>query len=515
MKTYLHGSLFRRVIAILLLSAAIGAHAQTTNTVAFQGRVASSGGTPVADGVYRMSFTILSAPTLGDTLWTETDFNVPVAGGLFTHALGSSTPFPEGLFGDAADLYIEIAIDVNNNGLDAGDIQSPRTPLNAVPVALNAKDAAMLGGVAAQDFPTNASVTADIALLESTINIALADAASAVVDSQAAQDAVISGKADTADLGGKLDKTGPAYIVTTVTSDAATNAANLQQAYAQAKLLTPHGLPLSDTNRAAVLVPPGRYNLGTAQFVLDTDYVDVIGLSSEARNQYIFGTASGSGTGVLAHTATISTIANLRVHCTRTSGGLSDTAPAAYYPVSEASGHRVVNCIFEANGTNALAMRGAVTFAGYYQDVRATDYAFGTFGGSATGEFIRCTAGRESFGTNGLAIGLFVECNAGAFSFGGGTSGITLGGRFYRCILDTPNPWGTTSFSGVMEGCDWKFTGGMRLAATARLYNSTIRSTVDANGTAAGVAYCRINTSFTNTGSMSFNQSNIVSAASF
>lgn len=496
------------LLAILLgLSATLG-HAQTTNTIAFQGRVTAPGGGAPADGVYRMSFTLLSAGTLGDTLWTETDFNVPVSGGLFTHQLGSVTPFPEGLFSDAPNLFLEIAIDVNNNGLDAGDIQAPRTPLNAVPVAMHAKDATMLGGVSAEDIPTSTEVTAEIVALETTLNDTL-------TTSQAAQDAVINSKADAADLAAKLDIAGPAHIVVTVTSDPTANSASLSNAYAQAKLLTPHGLPLSDTNRAVVLVPPGQYNFGTTQLVLDADFVDLIGASSEPQNQYIFGTANGNGTGVVVHTATTSTIANLRIHCTRTSGGLSAAAPAAYYPVSEAAGHRVINCVIQANGTNAIAMRAEAIYAGYYQDVQATDYAFGAFGGSATGSFIRCTAGRESFGTNGLAVGLFVDCTAGAFSFGGGTSGITVGGRFYRCTLNTPNPWGSTSFSGVMEGCDWTFTGGMKLSATARLYNSTIRSSVDANGTTAGVAYCRISGSLTNTATMSFNESNIVSAITF
>lgn len=533
--------------------AAIGANAQTTNTVAFQGRVVSSGGTPVADGVYRMSFTILSAATLGDTLWTETDFNVPVAGGLFTHALGSATPFPEGLFGDADDLYIEIAIDVNNNGLDAGDVQSPRTPLNAVPVALNAKDAAMLGGVSAQDIPTNASVAAEILALETTLNDTL-------INSQAAQDAVIAGKADAADLVEKLDRSGAAYVTPESGNDPLVNGTNLLQAYQTAKALTPHGAPLSATNRVVVVVPPGLYDLGAAQLSLDTEFVDVIGLTTNRESQRIIGTSSGAFTGVLGQSADNVRIENLFVECVGETDGSAFTIgdPAAYFPNSNLPNTIVKNCRFEGNEFNpnsaySWGTRLEVTYSGTYENVvggfRLFDgsVASGTFincsggtfsfasGGTASGTFIDCTATDESFARSGIASGVFINCKsgdtsfgafgtasgtfknceAGTFSFGGGTSGAagTANGTFIDCIGGSNSFGGglggnslgaklsncqmtgaawIATFTGRMENCRWFGTAGsIILGAEARIYGSTIIGVVNLNNTAAGVTQTR------------------------
>ena len=53
---------------------------------------------------------------------------------------------------------------------------------------------------------------------------------------------------------------------------------NLLAAYTAAKSLTPGGNALSATNRATVKVPAGVYDLGTQELVLDTDFIDVIGV---------------------------------------------------------------------------------------------------------------------------------------------------------------------------------------------------------------------------------------------
>ena len=85
--------------------------------------------------------------------------------------------------------------------------------------------------------------------------------------------------------------------------------------YYEAKALTPNGQPLSNSNRAAVFVPPGRYDLGTAVLVLDTEFVDLVGLSSARENQWILGESNGRGTGVVVQTANDVHIENLTVEC--------------------------------------------------------------------------------------------------------------------------------------------------------------------------------------------------------
>jgi len=54
----------------------------------------------------------------------------------------------------------------------------------------------------------------------------------------------------------------------------------LVAAYTEAKALTPGGNALSATNRATVILPPGKYEL-TAFLLLDTSYVDIVALIPE------------------------------------------------------------------------------------------------------------------------------------------------------------------------------------------------------------------------------------------
>lgn len=558
------------LITILLVMTATMGHAQTTNTVAFQGRVTAPGGGAPADGVYRMSFTLLNAETLGDTLWTETDFNVPVAGGLFTYQLGSTTPFPEGLFSDELNLFLEIAIDVNNNGIDSGDIQSPRTPLNAVPVAMHAKDAAMLGGLEAQQYPTITAVTAELIALETTLDNTLAN-------SQAAQDAVIAEKADLDDLEEKLARRGAAYVVVDVGDDPEVNGTNLLQAYQELKTLTPHGAFLSATNRVVLALPPGRYHLGTAALTLDTQYVDIVGLTTNREAQRITGASNGAGTGVLRQTADDVRIENLFVECTGGSGGFTSSTPAAYFPDSNLPNTVVKNCRFEGvetDGNSAFSWgtRLNITYAGHYEDIAGSFRLFnggvlsGTFinctgdtfsfgsGGTASGTFINCTATNESFARSGTASGTFINCKAGnnsfgAFgtasgtfrdcqsgttSFGGGTSGSegTASGTFINCIGDSNSFGGgiggvslgavligcqmtggsyNPTFRGRMENCRWVLgSTSLFLGAEARIYGSTFtgaNGVVNLNNAAAGVTQSRAK-GFSNAGNNIFGATN-------
>lgn len=425
------------VTLCLMLLASQRANADSTDTIAFQGRVLGSGGTPVPNAVYRMSFTLFDAATDGASLWTETNFNVPVAEGLFAVQLGSITPFPEGLFADEPDLHLEIAVDVNNNALDAGDIQSPRTPLNAVPVALHAKNADTLGGLPMQDFASEAEVSAAQALqdaaistLESTVN---------------SQDNLINGK---------LASQGEAYLVVTATSNPASNGTNLITAYNTVKALTPHGAALSADNRVTLLVPPGVYDLGSQALVLDTEFVDLVGMSSAREDQFIQGTSAGPGTGVIQQTANDVKIENLRVRCTLAVGeqAYNDTDPAAYFPESGLAATRLRNCVFEAASSFALSMRRNVSYSGTYTDCIGGIYAFGCQA-SANGTFVNCTGGDQAFGGYfGTASGTFINCTGGIDSFGGYAG--SASGQFRDCKSGTGGyGGGGGSASGVFVDC--------------------------------------------------------------
>jgi hypothetical protein len=385
---------------------------------------------------------------------------------------------------------------------------------------------------------------------------------------QAAQDAVIAAKANSGDvytqgeidtqqaaqdaaIADKLNRTGDAYVVVETTASEIQNGNNLLAAYAAAKALTPHGQPLAASNRAAVIVPPGRYDLGSGQLTLDTEFVDLIGLSTARENQHIFGVSNGPNTGVLGQTANDVHIENLTVECTRDTGGLlyDGTDPAAYFPDTNLPATRVRNCAFRAAaGWSALGMRTHIEYSGTFTNCTGGDGAFGA-AGTASGTFEGCTGGDEAFGGGtgtasgtfegctgaewsfggggGTASGTFHNCTGGEGSFGGGggtasgtfegctggnsafgSAGMTLGGRFTNCRLASTFWAGT--FQGRMDGCRWET--GITLGAEARIYNSTFLATVDLQNTAAGISQSRVRGSILNAGSATFNAFNLENA---
>jgi len=251
---------------------------------------------------------------------------------------------------------------------------------------------------------------------------------------------------------------GEAFVMVETTADPAQNGANLLAAYAEAAALNPHGEALGKTNRATVIVPPGNYDLGTGQLVMDTPFVDIEGLSADRVKQYIFGTSNGPGTGVLRQTADNVRIENLFVHCTRAGGGApSDaTAPAAYFPDSDLPGTVVRNCRFLADDSNAWSMRVSIEYAGTYENSTGGILAFGGLA-AASGTFTGCTGGNLAFGGgfNGVAGGTFTHCTGGNFAFGGGG---TASGTFNHCAGGDSALGG--GFNGVASGSFTHCTAG-------------------------------------------------------
>lgn len=95
-----------------------------------QGRATDNVGNPVTDGAHTFTFRIFNISLAGAPLWTEGPLGIVTTGGLFTHQLGSSTPFPigsfsYGMFQDETQLWLEIEVD--------GNIITPRTQLITTP----------------------------------------------------------------------------------------------------------------------------------------------------------------------------------------------------------------------------------------------------------------------------------------------------------------------------------------------------------------------------------------------
>ncbi|MBI1319992.1 MAG: hypothetical protein GC168_13770 [Candidatus Hydrogenedens sp.] len=166
-------------------------HAQdgTSNTILFQTRVETPEGDPIPDGNYPVRFSIYATESDSTTLWSETQTLVEITDGLSNTILFGETPPPADLFDQWDSLWLEVAIDRDNDGFDPEDIFNPRTPLHAVPFALYAKDAGSLGGTPAGEYAKSADVTTELETLESSVTSA-----------QDAQDAAIAMKADAAEV---------------------------------------------------------------------------------------------------------------------------------------------------------------------------------------------------------------------------------------------------------------------------------------------------------------------------
>ena len=82
-------------------------------------------------------------------------------------------------------------------------------------------------------------------------------------------------------LDGKLSLRGDNFIVTRPTADADWNGEHVMSMYNQLTALTPGGQPLSHTNRAILIVMPGRYDEPQYGFEFYTPYIDIIGFGSK------------------------------------------------------------------------------------------------------------------------------------------------------------------------------------------------------------------------------------------
>lgn len=243
----------------LLLGACLGsfsASAQSTTVlVAFQGKVTLASGDAPPDALYDIRFEIFDAPTLGINLWQETQILVPLTNGNFTVALGSSSPFPTSLFSGSPDLYLQISVDTEGNGfLDVADVQSPRTPINAVPVSLEARNANLLGGSPATDYAKQNDV---VLLLSAKADVSTVYSKTEVDDQQALQDTQIAAtnialaeKADTSSLfQWQVVASGPVEM--------SVNRGYLVNAPSEVTLSLPAAPQLGDVVRASAAGPGG------------------------------------------------------------------------------------------------------------------------------------------------------------------------------------------------------------------------------------------------------------------
>ena len=133
----MRSTLFKRIALALLLGAMIWCALAATissevpHVISYQGRLTTTGGDPVPDGSYDLTFHIYNFPSGGSVVWgPENALGVKVENGLFEWQLGSVTPFPVGLFDDTA-RWLGIAVESEPE-------MQPLAKLTSVPFAYNA-----------------------------------------------------------------------------------------------------------------------------------------------------------------------------------------------------------------------------------------------------------------------------------------------------------------------------------------------------------------------------------------
>jgi len=258
-------------------------------------------------------------------------------------------------------------------------------------------------------------------------------------------------------------------IVVETTSNAKTNGAALIAAYTAAKALTPNGEELSATNRACVIIPPGNYDLDHGEddacvpLTLDTEFVDIIGLTTDRSLQQIYGTPEATNSGVIVQTADDVHVSNLYVKILTEveSANWNDTDSAAYFPSTSLSNTVVDNCQFDGQdgsndeGPRLFSMRLYIEYSGTFNNCTGGNFAFGGAGGTASGTFTNCTGGEAAFGgAGGTASGTFTNCTGGEAAFGGVG---TASGTFTNC---TGGDYSFGSGGGTASGTFTNCTGG-------------------------------------------------------
>lgn len=569
---------------MLLLVGATVAFA-VPSEVTLQGTLTGESGTLAGTRAWRVQF--YDAETDGIALGEElTGFLTVAETG---HWSLSFTP-PPGVVSMPGELWYELAIDSavpSDGSIDAADVFPDRVQVQSVlfaqvavnaEMALTANNATSLDGLMADDYAT-----------DSELDAALADKADIVHNhdaqyyTEAEVDAALVGKADathTHELSGLVGQVTDGQVSNTLTLDAlssidataltsgtvssarlsltdddipdditaanylprvadqyvvvqvSTGMTDLQRAAALfAAYTAAEGMSPAADNRIAVIVPPGRYDLDKDPLVLDTAYIDLIGLTSDRAAQYIYGLSEGDNSGVITQSADNVRIENLTVECTRSSGGLVnvDSDPAAYFPADNLLNTVVRNCTFIGDETNSWSMRIGIEYSGTFEDCTAGENSFGwqgeasgtftacagdeyAFGGSGTasGTFTDCTSGGYGFAGHGTASGNFYRCRGGSYSFGGNATGTASGsfydctgstgsfggymgtasGNFYRCEGSNYAFGGRGTASGCFRQCTagtYSFGGGSGGAAGGSFYHCmgysySLGGTVDSNG---------------------------------
>ncbi len=112
--------------AVLALSAGV-AGAAVPGSISIEGALLTSGGGPVSDGDYKVTFLLYKDAAGGKAVWSETVAKLAIKGGAFQHSLGSVSKLSPAVVDSGKVAWLAVQVDV--------EPELKRNPLNAVPFA--------------------------------------------------------------------------------------------------------------------------------------------------------------------------------------------------------------------------------------------------------------------------------------------------------------------------------------------------------------------------------------------
>jgi hypothetical protein len=194
------------------------------------------------------------------------------------------------------------------------------------------------------------------------------------------------------------------------------NGFDLYSKYNLAKIATPYGQPLSDSNRFTVFVAPGVYVLTVIDILLDTPYIDIISLSGETD---VVISSTVSNVPITVATSDIRLrgfdLGSQAIHINSSYGNnyFENIIGGDYNFSNLNNGGDIAgnfkNCV---GGSFAFgdANNGQITFQSTFENCTALEYSFGYT--LLESNLKNCTASFSSFGLNGIESCTLTDCKS-------------------------------------------------------------------------------------------------------
>lgn len=277
------------------------------------------------------------------------------------------------------------------------------------------------------------------------------------------------------------------------------NGTALRDAYADALTLEPGGNPLSETNRVALLLQPGTYDLGSTGLDLSSPFVDIFGLGMRESVVVSSSSNTGTGLGTLAPSVDGFRLQSLTLQNTAPAfNAFDDTDDSAFAPQLTLSTAILKDILFvnpAPTENGAPFMRQGVNFYGCtFIDCKGIDnLLLSQFFSGASGIFENCSYDGSGFGIGIAPTGTFTNCTLGGSGFGSPFVG-TMSGTYTRCTAG-PSSFGYTTVGTVTATfIDCRCTGA-GFGQAGALMDSTFQNCISGNNSFVGAALAG---SFTN-----------------